>query len=82
MSYIHKFTGTQYTDGGQLVRLSPYSQGTLSGSVKLGPTWLGVTVYNVFDSTPTTKIGGSTGALPLYFYQPGRSYQAQLKFKF
>ncbi len=23
MSYIHKFTGTQYTDGGQLVRLSP-----------------------------------------------------------
>lgn len=82
LSYTHKFTGTQYADGGQLVQIQPYSLGTLSGSFKLGPAWLGVTVYNVFDSTPITKIGGSTGSLPLYFYQPGRSYQAQVKFKF
>jgi iron complex outermembrane receptor protein len=82
VSYIHKFTGTQYADGGQLVQIKPYSLGTLSASVKLGPTWLGVTVYNLFDDHSTTKIGSSTGATPLYFFQPGRSYQAQLKFKF
>ncbi|MBC7492896.1 MAG: hypothetical protein H7241_10720, partial [Novosphingobium sp.] len=67
---------------GQLVTIKPYSLGIFSGSVKVGPAWLGVTVYNVFDDRSTTKIGGSTGATPLYFFNPGRSYQAQLKFKY
>ena len=82
LSYIHKFTGTQYADGAQLVQIAPYSLGTLAASVKLGPVWIGGSIYNVFDDFSTTKIGGSTGNLPLYFFQPGRSYQAQAKFKF
>ena len=82
LSMIQKFTGRQYADGGQLVTIKPYSLGIFSGSVKVGPAWLGVTVYNVFDDRSTTKIGGSTGAAPLYFFNPGRSYQAQLKFKY
>ncbi|WP_295634584.1 TonB-dependent receptor [Novosphingobium sp.] len=82
LSMIQKFTGRQFADGGELVRIAPYSLGIASGSVKVGPAWLGVTVYNVFDNRSTTKIGSSTGATPLYFFNPGRSYQAQVKFKF
>ena len=82
VSMIQKFTGRQFADGAQLVKIKPYSLGTASASVKVGPAWLGVTVYNVFDDRSTTKIGGSTGAAPLYFFLPVRSYQAQLKFKF
>jgi len=36
----------------------------------------------VFDDRSTTKIGSPTGGTPLYFFQPGRSYEAQVKFKF
>ena len=82
LSYLHKFTGRQYADTAERIRINPYSNGILAGSVKLGPVWLGVTVYNPFDDRSTTKIGGSTGALPLYFFQPGRSYQAQAKLRF
>ena len=82
VSYIHKFTGTQYADGAQLVEIKPYSLGTLVASVKVGPVWIGGTIYNVFNDYSTTKIGGSTGNTPLYFFNPGRSYQAQMKFKF
>ncbi|MBS0253668.1 MAG: TonB-dependent receptor [Proteobacteria bacterium] len=83
LSYIHKFIGRQFADTGQLVRIAPYSMGQLAGSVRLiGNVWLGGTVYNLFDDTSTTKIGSSTGALPLYFFQPGRSYQVQLKARF
>lgn len=82
LSYIHKFTGTQYADGAQLVQIKPYSLGTLSGSVKVGPVWIGGSIYNVFDDFSTVRIGGSTGNLPLYFFQPGRSFQAQVKYTF
>ncbi len=82
LSYIHKFTGTQYADGAQLVQIKPYSLGTLSGSVKVGPVWVGGSIYNVFDDFSTVRIGGSTGNLPLYFFAPGRSLQAQVKYTF
>lgn len=82
LSMIQKFTGRQFADTGELVRIAPYGVGIFSGSVRLGPAWLGVTVYNVFDTNSTTKIGKSTGSTPLYFFVPGRSYQANLKFKF
>jgi iron complex outermembrane recepter protein len=82
LSFTQKFTGTQYADGGQLVQIKPYSLGTLSGSVRVGPMWIGGTIYNVFDDHSTVRIGGSTGNLPLYFFQPGRSFQAQVKMRF
>lgn len=90
LSYIHKFTGEQFADAGQLVRIAPYSNGILSGSLKVGPVWLGLTVYNLLDNTATTKLGGPTktgnpatsGSVPLYFFQPGRSVQAQIKLRF
>jgi iron complex outermembrane receptor protein len=82
VSYIHKFTGTQYADSNQLVQIKPYSLGILAASMRVGPVWVGGSIYNVFDDFSTTKIGGSTGNLPLYFFQPGRSFQAQLKYTF
>ena len=82
LSYLHKFTGRQFADAGNLVRIAPYSTGVASGTVYFGPVGVGVTVYNVFNDTGTTKIGSSTGAAPLYFFQPGRSYQAQVRLRF
>ncbi len=82
LSYLHKLTGRQYADAANLVRIAPYSFGIASGTYYFGPIGVGVTVYNVFDDRSTTKIGSSTGATPLYFYQPGRSYEAQVRFRF
>ncbi len=83
ISYLHKFTGRQYADAGNAVRIAPYSGGIASGTYYFGPVGVGVTVYNVFDDQSTTKIGSSTSpTTPLYFFQPGRSYEAQVRFKF
>ena len=82
LSYLHKFTGRQYADALNLVRIAPYSGGIASGTVYFGSVGVGVTVYNVFDDQSVTKIGSSTGSTPLYFFQPGRSFQAQLRLKF
>ncbi len=82
LSYLHKFTGRQYADAGNLVRIAPYSFGVASGTYFIGPIGVGVTVYNVFDDRSTTKIGSPTGATPLYFFQPGRSFEAQVRFRF
>ena len=82
LSYLHKWTGRQYMDATNLVKIAAYSTGIASGTVFFGRIGVGVTVYNVFDDRSTTKIGSPTGATPLYFFQPGRSYQAQVRFKF
>lgn len=81
-SYLHKFTGRQFADAANLVRISPYSQGVAAATVYFGHIGVGVTVTNIFDDQSTTKLSSSTGATPLYFFQPGRSYQAQLRLRF
>jgi iron complex outermembrane recepter protein len=92
-SFLHKFTDSatvKYDNnglplapsGGQTVRIQPYSTGTASASYTFRNFSLGLVVYNVFNDRSTTKIGSSTGANPLYFFQPGRSYQGTLKVKF
>ncbi len=75
------FTGN-LTTGGQQVRIAPYSNGTFVGSYTFRNFTLALSVYDVFNDTLTTKIGSSTKATPLYFFQPGRSYQGSLKVKF
>jgi iron complex outermembrane receptor protein len=95
LSYLHKFTGRQYADNpsstttngvttyiGPQVRIAPYSGGIASGTYYFGPIGVGLTVYNVFNDTSTTKIGSPTSATPLYFFQPGRSYEAQVRLRF
>lgn len=83
VSYLHKFTGRQWADTAQTVRINAYSLGTASASYTFAHhVQLGVAVYNVFNDTSTTKIGGSGGARPLYFFNPPRSFQADVKIKF
>ena len=82
LSYLHKFIGRQYADAGNLVRIAPYSQGTAAATVYFGPVGAGVAVYNVFNDRSTQRIGGSTSATPLYFFQPGRSVEGQVRFRF
>lgn len=82
LSYLHKFTGRQFADAGNLVRIAPYSTGIAAGTYYIGPVGVGVTIYNVFGDRSTTKIGSSTGATPLYFFQPGRSFEAQVRLRF
>ncbi len=67
---------------GQTVRIQPYSMGTLAGSYTFRNFTLGASVYNLLDDRSTTKIGKSTSTSPLYFFQPGRSYQIELKARF
>jgi iron complex outermembrane receptor protein len=81
LSYLHKFTGRQYADTAQVVRIAPYSNGIASASVTYGRVTVGVSVYNVFDDRSTTKLGSPTSTSALYFFQPGRSYEAQVKLK-
>ena len=87
ISYLHKFIGRQWADAftptsAPFVRVAPYSSGIAAATAYLGPVGVGVTVYNVFNNRSTTKIGSSTGSTPLYFFQPGRSVQAQVKLRF
>jgi iron complex outermembrane receptor protein len=82
LSYLHKFTGRQYADTAQAIRIAPFSTGIAAATAFWGPVGVGLAVYNVFNDRSTTKIGGPTSGTPAYFFQPGRSYQAQLKLRF
>ena len=82
LSYLHKYTGRQYADAGNLVRIAPYTFGIAAATYYIGPVGVGLTVYNVFDDHSTTKIGSPTGSTPLYFFQPGRSFEGQVRFRF
>lgn len=65
------------------VRIAPYSNGILAGSVTVGPIEIGAAVYDLFDDKSVTKIGGSGNfATAQYFFQAGRSYQAQVTARF
>ncbi len=80
LSYLHKFTGRQYADTANLVRIPAYNDGIAAVGYSFGRYTLGVTVYNVFDDRSTTSIGSATSAASaLYFFLPGRSYQAQIR---
>nr|WP_295663795.1 TonB-dependent receptor [Polymorphobacter sp.] len=83
VSYLHKFIGHQYADTNQLVRIGAYSNGIAAVSYSMRNFTVGMTVYNLFEDRSTTSIGSSTNAgQALYFFQPGRSYQAQVRVRF
>ncbi|UAJ08731.1 TonB-dependent receptor [Glacieibacterium megasporae] len=83
VSYLHKFIGHQYADTNQLVRISAYSNGIAALGYTVGNFTFGITAYNLFDDRSTTSIGTPTNAgQALYFFQPGRSYEAQARVRF
>jgi len=83
LSYLHKFTGRQFADTNETVRLGAYNNGIAAAQYSFGNYTVGVTIYNVFDDRSTTSIGSSgTAASALYFFLPGRSFQAQARVRF
>ena len=84
LSYLHKFTGKQWTDvSAYTAYIKPYSYGILSGSVTLGRATVGVTVNNPWnDRAVTAQSSGKIGASTLYIWQAPASYQAQVKVRF
>ena len=82
LSYLHKFTGRQYTDATNLYTIPAYSYGVLAGSVTFGRITAGVTVNNPFDSRPKqSQSAGTPGASTLYIFQAPTSYLAELKIR-
>ena len=88
LSYLHKFTGRQWTNIDPVTPtknawLSPYSFGVLSGSVTFGSITAGVTVNNPLNSRPaTSQSSGAIAPSTLYIYQAPASYEAQIKVRF
>ncbi len=78
LSYLHKFTGRQWSDAANTIRIAPYSFGVLSGSFTHGNLTAGITINNLFNTQPIVARSGS-GASTLYIFQTRRSYQASLK---
>jgi iron complex outermembrane receptor protein len=81
-SFLWKYTGREWADAANLIRIAPYTYGVASGSVTYGKFTIGLTVNNVFDSQPIVVRSASNNASTLYIYQPRRSYLASVKAKF
>ncbi|WP_068079969.1 TonB-dependent receptor [Novosphingobium rosa] len=78
LSYLHKFTGRQWADAANTIRIAPYSFGVLSGSYRWRNLTAGITINNLFNTTPIVARSGS-GDATQYIFQTRRSYQASLK---
>ena len=82
-SYLHKFTGHQFVDAANLVRLGAYDYGILAGSVTFGRLTAGVSVTNVFnDRSIVSQSGAVTDPTTLYIFQARRSVLGQIKVRF
>jgi iron complex outermembrane receptor protein len=80
ISYLHKFTGRQFADPTNLVRVPSYNNAIAAVGYSFKNYTVGVTVYNVFDDRSTTSIGSPTNrGAATYFFLPGRSFQAQFR---
>ncbi len=91
LSMLQKFTGRQWADSANTVRLAPYSYGVFSGSYTFKNFSLGVTINNVFDdqaivaqSGASPAAGAALSSVPntAYIFQTRRSYEASFKVRF
>ena len=87
-SYLQKFVGRQYwyVDPAKVapsVRAAGYSLGIASGSYRIGPVQLGLTLYNVFNDRSTTTIGAAAAPIgALYTFQSPRSVEGSVRLRF
>lgn len=80
LSYLHKFTGRQWADAANIVRLGAYNYGVLSGSVTFDRLTVGASVTNPFnDRSVVSQSGPVSDPATLYIFQAPASYQLQLK---
>ena len=83
LSYLHKFTGSQWIDSANTWTIHPYSYAVISGSATFGHITAGITVNNPWNARPiTNQSGDPTLAATTYVYQAPASYEAQLKIRF
>jgi iron complex outermembrane receptor protein len=82
LSYLHKFTGHQWVDAANTVRLAPYSFGVLSGSATFGRITAGVTVNNPLNSRPVISQSAAPSPSTLYIFQAPASVLGQIRYRF
>ncbi len=68
-SLIDKYTGVQYADSGNTLRLGGYNTAIIAASYDIGPFRLGIDATNITDSQKVTQISGTAVATRQYFFQ-------------
>ncbi|MEG3146773.1 TonB-dependent receptor [Sphingomonas sp. RT2P30] len=84
-SLTDKWTGPQFADQADLIRIDPYNTLNLAASYDIGPVRVGINVTDLLDSQKINQISGeSVPASPTaqYYYQAGRAVSGQVTFKF
>ncbi|OYY72424.1 TonB-dependent receptor [Sphingomonas sp. 28-63-12] len=81
-SLIDKYTGVQYADTGNTLRLEGYNTAIVSGSYDIGPVRLGIQVTNLTDSRKVTNISGTAVATRQYFFQAPREITGTATLRF
>ena len=76
-SLTDKWTGAQYADLKNTIRISPYNTVNLAASYDVGPFRVGLDVTDLLDSQKVNQVSGSQ-----IYYQPGRAITGQVTYKF
>ncbi|MFA6124036.1 TonB-dependent receptor [Sphingomonas sp.] len=80
-SLTDKWTGPQYSDLANTVRISPYNTVNLAASYAIGPIKVGIDVTDLLDSQKINQISGTLATGQIY-YQPGRAVSGQITYSF
>ncbi|MDB5714673.1 MAG: TonB-dependent receptor [Sphingomonadales bacterium] len=82
-SLTDKWTGGQYADLPNVVRISPYNTANLAASYDVGPFRVGIDVTDLFNSQKINQISG-TPLTPTsqFYYQPGRAISGEVTYTF
>ena len=80
-SVTDKWTGPQFADLANLVRIDPYNTVNLAASYDIGPFRVGVDVTDLLDSQKINQISGTLATGQIY-YQPGRAITGQITYTF
>jgi iron complex outermembrane receptor protein len=88
-SLTDKWTGPQFADQSDLIRIDPYNTVNLAASYDIGPARVGINVTDLLDSQKIVQISGSVDPTThlltpsaQFYYQPGRAITGQVTFKF
>lgn len=81
-SVTDKWTGPQYADLANTVRIDPYNTVNLATSYDIGPFRVGIDVTDLLDSQKINQISGSSLATGQIYYQPGRAITGQITYTF
>ena len=80
-SVTDKWTGPQFADLANTIRIDPYNTVNLAASYDIGPFRVGIDVTDLLDSQKINQISGTLATGQIY-YQPGRAITGQVTFSF